>query len=128
MHGPTFMANPLACAVALASLELLADGRWREQVAGIERAPARAASSPPGSWTRSRDVRVLGAIGVIELDHPVDVGGGHRGGARAGRLAAAVPGADLRDAAVHHRRAGPGPDRRRDARRRARRLTAARAG
>jgi adenosylmethionine-8-amino-7-oxononanoate aminotransferase len=58
MHGPTFMANPLACAVALASLELLADGSWRERVGTIE-AGLRAGLQP--------------AIGVIELDHDVDV-------------------------------------------------------
>jgi adenosylmethionine-8-amino-7-oxononanoate aminotransferase len=72
MHGPTFMANPLACAVALASLELLADGAWRDRVSAIERGlsdglqPARGL---PGVV----DVRVLGAIGVVQLDRDVDL-------------------------------------------------------
>ena len=72
MHGPTFMANPLACAVALASLELLADGDWRAQVGAIERG-LRAGLEPARALPGVRDVRVLGAIGVVQLERDVDI-------------------------------------------------------
>ncbi len=72
MHGPTFMANPLACAVALACTGLLADGSWRAQVSAIERA-LHEGLQPARELPGVLDVRVLGAIGVVQLDREVDL-------------------------------------------------------
>jgi adenosylmethionine---8-amino-7-oxononanoate aminotransferase len=71
MHGPTFMANPLACAVASASLTLLTDER-RRRVTEIGEELA-AALRPAAALESVRDVRVLGAVGVVQLNSPVDV-------------------------------------------------------
>lgn len=66
MHGPTFMANPLATAVAGAALDLVAEGQWRPAVARIESELRQGLAGLPRA-------RVLGAIGVVELDRPVDM-------------------------------------------------------
>ncbi|GAB3252459.1 adenosylmethionine--8-amino-7-oxononanoate transaminase [Nocardioides dilutus] len=72
MHGPTYMGNPLACAVALASLDLLESSGWRANVARVG-AGLSAGLRPLRGLPGVSDVRTIGAVGVVQLDHPVDV-------------------------------------------------------
>ncbi|MCU1531104.1 MAG: adenosylmethionine--8-amino-7-oxononanoate transaminase [Arthrobacter sp.] len=72
LHGPTFMGNPLACAVANASLSIINDGAWRADVARIGAGLASGLAAARGLESVA-EVRTVGAVGVIELHDAVDV-------------------------------------------------------
>ncbi|MDB4512325.1 aminotransferase class III-fold pyridoxal phosphate-dependent enzyme, partial [Arenicella sp.] len=71
MHGPTFMANPLACSAAIASLDLLAETEWQQAIMTIEQ-QLKTELAPALQYENVVDVRTMGAIGVIEMRDRVD--------------------------------------------------------
>lgn len=73
MHGPTFMANPLACAVALESLTMLGEQDMASRISSLE-AKIKKLIAPAAGFASVADVRTLGAIGVVEMNEPVNVG------------------------------------------------------
>ena len=72
MHGPTFMANALACTAANTSIRLLLESRWQQNIANIEQGMIRGLAACE-QLESVKDVRILGAIGVVELHEPVDM-------------------------------------------------------
>ena len=72
MHGPTFMANPLACSAATTSIHLLLESPWEKNIQRIQ-IKMETGLAPCKDFSNVVDVRVLGAIGVVELQQPVDM-------------------------------------------------------
>lgn len=72
MHGPTFMGNPLACAVASESLAIIGEGNWQQQVSTIEK-HLKEKLLPLNELSSVREARVFGAIGVLEMEQTIDV-------------------------------------------------------
>lgn len=83
MHGPTFMGNPLACAVAAESLAMISEGHWQQQVTEIEQ-QLQQQLLPLRELPAVTDVRVLGAIGVVELEQPIHLASAQEYFVRAG--------------------------------------------